>query len=167
MNSTIKTTFVFAAVLAAMPATTAVSTFAKETQQADSSQVTATRQADAGVANETSVKSFSGRLPRYYASLVDNQQRAAIYAIQMRFYREIESLERQLAALKKTEMEEIESVLTAAQRKQLEELRLPGARLESAEVAEEPTPEPEVEQTGPPMPAKSTKQTGNNGSMKG
>ncbi len=65
----------------------------------------------------------TGRLPPYYASIVDSRQRQAIYEIRERMAAELEQLEKQLAALRQAEMVEIEGVLTAPQREQLESLR--------------------------------------------
>ncbi|MCC7335123.1 MAG: hypothetical protein IT422_08500 [Pirellulaceae bacterium] len=70
----------------------------------------------------------AGRLPPYYASVVDNHQRQAIYEIRARMAREIEELEKQLDALRQSEMAEIEEVLTASQRAQIESLRATRAK---------------------------------------
>ena len=73
-------------------------------------------------------KPVTGRLPRYFASIVDARQRVEIYAIQNSFRLQIQELEEQLEALKQSEMSEIESVLTATQRKRLDELRSDAAQ---------------------------------------
>ena len=44
----------------------------------------------------------AGRLPPYYASVVDNRQRQAIYEIRARMASEIERLEKQLDALRQS-----------------------------------------------------------------
>ncbi|MEZ6150739.1 MAG: hypothetical protein R3C09_11500 [Pirellulaceae bacterium] len=82
----------------------------------------------------------AGRLPPYYASVVDNHQRQAIYEIRARMAREIEELEKQLDALRQSEMAEIEEVLTASQRAQIESLRATrakSAKLKNVEPAKE------------------------------
>lgn len=78
----------------------------------------------------------AGRLPPYYASVVDNRQRQAIYEIRARMAREIEQLEKQLDALRQSEMAEIESVLTASQRAQIESLRATRAKTTKAKSVE-------------------------------
>ena len=65
----------------------------------------------------------SRRLPRYFASFVDSEQRKEIYEIQASFQVKIIELKEALAKLEAEQMEEIESVLTATQREQLDELR--------------------------------------------
>ena len=77
-------------------------------------------------ANETE-KELTGRLPRYFASLVDDEQRQEIYAIRNDFRDEIEALEKKLAALKVKEMQAVEKVLTTTQRRKLASLRDAGA----------------------------------------
>ncbi len=69
----------------------------------------------------------TGRLPRHFASLVDDQQCAEIYAIQAAFQEKITVLEKELAALEAEQMKEVEGVLTATQQKELIELRKQGA----------------------------------------
>ncbi len=65
----------------------------------------------------------SGRLPRYFASLVDDEQRQEIYKIQASYREKIEELEAELAKLEVAQMSEIEEVLTATQLKKLSGLR--------------------------------------------
>ncbi len=74
----------------------------------------------------------AGRLPPYYASVVDNRQRQAIYEIRARVASELEQLEKQLDALRQSEMVEIEGVLTAEQRAQIESLRATRAKTTNA-----------------------------------
>lgn len=70
----------------------------------------------------------TGRLPRYFAAIVNNEQRVAIYQIQRKAQAEMAVLEQQLAALKQVEMIEIEAILTVSQRQQLEEMRLKSSK---------------------------------------
>ncbi|MEO8272286.1 MAG: hypothetical protein ABI557_21435, partial [Aureliella sp.] len=80
----------------------------------------------------------AGRLPAYYASIVDSRQRQAIYEIRERMASQLEQLEKQLAALRRAELSEIEGVLTAVQRTQLQSLsaqRSKPAKSASAEPA--------------------------------
>jgi hypothetical protein len=67
------------------------------------------------------------RLPRYFAGLVDEQQRSQIQEIQLQFRSRITKLERELGELKQEEQQAIEQVLTPAQRKLLDKKRLPSA----------------------------------------
>jgi Spy/CpxP family protein refolding chaperone len=71
-----------------------------------------------------------GRLPRFFASLVDDEQRQQMYEIRESYRPQIEALEKQLDELRAKELTAMEKVLTAAQRKQLAEMR---------EAAEKPT----------------------------
>ncbi len=94
--------------------------------EAQSSQ--AVQLADSPAKSSKSTKSNVGRLPRYYAGLVDSQQRQAIYGIRLRLSQQIDALEQQLAELRAAEMQEIEAVLTDLQRSQLAELRAQSPR---------------------------------------
>jgi hypothetical protein len=69
------------------------------------------------------VEKVSGRLPRHFASIVDNTQRTEIYQIQISYRERIAELERELAELAAAEMKEMEGVLTTDQREQLAERR--------------------------------------------
>jgi hypothetical protein len=69
------------------------------------------------------VEKVSGRLPRHFASIVDNTQRTKIYRIQISYRERIAELERELAELAAAEMKEMEGVLTTDQREQLAERR--------------------------------------------
>ena len=66
---------------------------------------------------------LTGRLPRYFGSVVDVAQRQAIYRIQAGFRERREKLEAQLMALKASEMQEIESVLSDEQLDYVQERR--------------------------------------------
>lgn len=68
-------------------------------------------------------KTSAGRLPPYFASLVDSRQREAIYKIRATMATKISELEKQLEELRQAEMQEIERVLTDDQLQQLEALR--------------------------------------------
>lgn len=87
-------------------------------------------------------KPSAGRLPPYFASIVDSRQREAIYKIRASMATRIADLEKQLEELRQAEMREIEGVLTDGQREQLETLR--AARSAARSVARSPdasTPE--------------------------
>jgi hypothetical protein len=77
----------------------------------------------------------AGRLPRYFASLVDDEQREEIYQIQAKYGEKIAELEKELAELEKEQLKAMEKVLTADQRKELDALR-------SATVAKKTTSSP-------------------------
>lgn len=64
-----------------------------------------------------------GRLPAYYAKVVDAAQRAEIYKLQESFAAKREALEKQLAALKSEEDAAVEAVLTPQQKQKLAALR--------------------------------------------
>ncbi len=76
-----------------------------------------------GVSTTMMRKPTARRLPPYFASLVDSQQREAIYQIQASMADKIAELERQLAELRQVELREMEGVLSDDQRLQLETLR--------------------------------------------
>jgi hypothetical protein len=78
-------------------------------------------------------KPAAGRLPRYFASLVDSRQREAIYQIQASMAAKVEALEMQLEELRQAEMREIEAVLNDTQLRQLQSLR--ASRLTGAPAA--------------------------------
>jgi len=62
-----------------------------------------------------------GRLPAYYAAVVNERQRETIYAIQAEYQIKIEPLENQLKQLKQERDEKLAAVLTPEQRKIVEE----------------------------------------------
>ncbi len=65
----------------------------------------------------------TGRLPRFFAAVVDQQQRLQIYEIQHAYRVKLDALERQLAELLALQVKEIEQVLTPSQLQTVEELR--------------------------------------------
>ncbi len=65
----------------------------------------------------------TGRLPRYFASLVDDTQRAKIYQMQEKYRDKIAALRKEIEELESKQMAEFETVLTASQRKELQTLR--------------------------------------------
>lgn len=91
---------------------------------------------------------LSGRLPRYYSSVVRPEQRQAIYQIQATYRQEIAKLQMQLEELKQRESEEIAQVLSEEQRDRVMQLQNAGATSSSPtaasmkESAAEPTSEP-------------------------
>lgn len=56
-----------------------------------------------------------GRLPNYFAAVVSGQQREQVYAIQARYNKQIEDLQRQMDELKEVRDREVDGVLTAEQ----------------------------------------------------
>jgi len=68
-------------------------------------------------------EAVGGRLPRYFSSLVDEEQRWEIYEIQAKYRDQIEELEKELAELEMEQLEAMEKVLTTSQRKELAALR--------------------------------------------
>ena len=64
-----------------------------------------------------------GRLPAYYGKVVSEEQRERIYAIQLKYDSQIETLTEQLETLRKQRDSEVEAVLTAEQKTQVAEAR--------------------------------------------
>ena len=83
------------------------------------SQATKELQKDVNQEIESTKPRVTRRLPRFYASIVNQQQRLEIYAIQESYRMEIEKLEQQLAELRSKEMQAIEKLLSPSQREQL------------------------------------------------
>ena len=70
---------------------------------------------------ESAAPSF--RLPRYFSSIVDDQQRSKIRQIQISFHDKMEPLREELAELEAAQLDAIEKLLSSSQRKTLEQLR--------------------------------------------
>jgi hypothetical protein len=68
-------------------------------------------------------REFRGRLPAYYNRVVDEEQRAKIYAIQREYAPKIDALKAQLEALTAERNEKVVAVLTPEQRTTVEKLR--------------------------------------------
>ncbi len=64
-------------------------------------------------------RKFHGRLPAYYAKVVDDKQRKAIYVIQKEYKPKIDELKAQLATLTKERDEKILAELTPEQREKV------------------------------------------------
>ncbi len=73
------------------------------------------------------------RLPRYFASLVDDGQRAELQEIQSGYLKKIMALRQELAELEAAQLKEMESLLTSSQRKALEEMRAGSSKAKTAE----------------------------------
>jgi hypothetical protein len=74
------------------------------------------------------------RLPRFFAKLVDEQQRESILAIQLEYQSRLNELERELERVRQDEVAAIEKVLTDSQRKLLSQRRAE-AKAKSLQVA--------------------------------
>ncbi len=103
-------------VLAATLAAFCVSGIAEETKSKRSSK-------SKKAVEEKVEDKLTGRLPRYFASLVDEDQRSEIYEIQAGYLEKISELEAELAELRAAQLKEIEEVLTSTQKKALDDLR--------------------------------------------
>ncbi len=68
-------------------------------------------------------KKARGRLPRYFAKVVTQQQREDIYEIQARFAARIEELQKQIDALIRQRDQEVEAVLSSEQLAEVRKLR--------------------------------------------
>ncbi|MEM7479159.1 MAG: hypothetical protein AAF483_29595 [Planctomycetota bacterium] len=66
---------------------------------------------------------LTGRLPRYFSSVVSPEQRMDIYRIQADYRAEIAQLQMQLQELREAEIQKVEAVLSATQLKQVNSLR--------------------------------------------
>lgn len=75
------------------------------------------------IGQEAKAKKAKGRLPAYFADIVTDEQRTAIYKIQEGYKKQIDDLEAQLAAAREKEMAEIEAVLDAEQKEKLKKAR--------------------------------------------
>ena len=64
-----------------------------------------------------------GRLPRYYAEVVDDEQREKIYAVQEPFQTQIDELEATLEQIKAERDKAIRAVLTPEQRKKIDAMK--------------------------------------------
>ncbi len=87
----------------------------------------------------TTGKKLAGRLPRFFASIVDQEQRDEIYQIQATYREKLAALEQELAELKEAEMSAMEGVLTTAQRKKLDEIRASAEKSAKAKSASSKT----------------------------
>ena len=100
-------------------------------------------------------KTFKGRLPAYYADLVTEQQKAAIYAIQARYHAKMAALTEELEALDKKQETEIENVLTPAQKSLLTKAREEAASKRKKSAADKKLAE--AEKNAVPLPAAAKK----------
>lgn len=71
-------------------------------------------------------KRFHARLPAHYASVVDDNQRQAIYAIQEQYSGRIAVIQAQLEALTKERDDKIAALLTAQQLEKIGKLKAAG-----------------------------------------
>jgi hypothetical protein len=67
------------------------------------------------IGQDAKEKKAKGRLPAYYAEIVNDEQKAKIYDIQSKYSKKLESLNEQLLEVTKQQNTEIEDVLTADQ----------------------------------------------------
>lgn len=68
-------------------------------------------------------KKGAGRLPMYYAQVVDKEQRTRILAIQDEYAPKIEAIQRQIDALTKERDDKVAAVLTPEQQKKIDDLK--------------------------------------------
>ena len=68
-------------------------------------------------------KGFRGRLPSYYGKVVDERQRQHIYAIQRRYFVQIEDLKAQLALVTEKRDAEVALVLSPQQHQEVQRLK--------------------------------------------
>lgn len=89
----------------------------KSTRSKSSSSASKSSSSKTSAAKEE--KGISGRLPRYFAAIVDDKQREEIYEIRASFREKVEKLEAELKSLKEDEMKAMEKVLSTTQRRKL------------------------------------------------
>jgi Spy/CpxP family protein refolding chaperone len=80
-------------------------------------------QGRAGAKQQKKLKQFKGRLPNYYRTVVTDEQRQKIYAIQKQYAPEIRKLREQLKTLTDQRNAKIEALLTPEQREQVAALK--------------------------------------------
>jgi Spy/CpxP family protein refolding chaperone len=90
-------------------------------------------------AGERKAKAPRGRLPAYYAEVVDEKQREAIYKIQQEYEPKIADLRAQLDKLTKEREAKVTAVLTPEQQKKVAELQ---AAAKAKRDAKKPTDKP-------------------------
>lgn len=93
-----------------------------------------------------------GRLPAYYAEVVDEKQRQTIYAIQQEYAERIKQLRLQLDAATKERDQKIAAVLTPEQQKKVAELA--EAAKAKRERQREAAPPTEPKEAPPSKPSK-------------
>jgi hypothetical protein len=76
------------------------------------------------------------RLPRHFSGIVDQEQRDAIYAIQLEYRTKIAELEEELARVRQDELSALEELLTDSQRKLLAKKRSQAQDSAKAKMAE-------------------------------
>lgn len=87
------------------------------------------------------------RLPRYFAGLINQDQRIQIQDIQLEYHSKIAELEEELKSLKRSEMDALEQILTPSQRKLLEKKRLQAQatrRIDDSSEHDDPTHPAEI-----------------------
>ena len=63
------------------------------------------------------------RLPRYFASIIDNDQRAQMQEIRAGYETKLAALRQEMSELEAAQLKELEELLTSGQRKALDEMR--------------------------------------------
>ena len=114
---------------------------AQDTKAAKTDSSTKSRKAKAKPADQP-----SGRLPAYYAKVVDEKQKEAIYRIQQEYAPKIAALKAQIEQMTKEQNAKITALLTPEQQKKIEEAKAAAAKNRSAgakaEKAEPQAPTP-------------------------
>lgn len=97
--------------------------FSQEQTSVESKSLPSDGQALPDAADRSQSKQLSGRLPRFFSTVVTPQQRLEIYEIQSNYRKKMLELQQQLDALKAAESKEIEQILSPIQLKQISEMR--------------------------------------------
>lgn len=90
-------------------------------------------------------------MPSYYAQIVDEEQRAKIYAIQAKFEDQLAPLRKQIAELEAQRKSEIDAMLTPEQHQKLKQL-IDAAKSKRSSDAP-PAAKPEAKATAKPEAA--------------
>ena len=66
-------------------------------------------------AEKKEAKKPRGRLPAYFSTVVTSKQREEVYTVQAKYSKQLEDLEKQIAALRAEMLKEVDAVLTPEQ----------------------------------------------------
>ena len=114
------------------------------------------------IGQEAKAKKAKGRLPAYFADIVTDEQRQAIYKIQESHKKQIDDLEAQLAAAREKEMAEIEAVLDAEQKEKLKKAREEAAGKKKKKSSDAATTETKPTEEKPAATTAKPKKVGSN-----
>lgn len=100
----------------------------ESTEAVDASKSPVASAAKSPAKSSAKPRGNAGRLPAYYSTVVDDQQRAAIYEIRARAEAQLQQLQQQIDAIRQAEQTQMEAVLSAEQLHRIDALRAQRAR---------------------------------------